>query len=349
MRRPAAVVTAPMAITDVGFTDVPAQLPPLEQQRPSFLVLGAQKAGTTALAIHLNKHPQIYNSIKKVKELHFFDRTLSRSARRGSINVTEGRQQYAEHFRHVDYSQNTNRAFEATPAYLLYTHTTLPRIVHVCPWAKFVAVLRHPVARAYSQYKMIVARKNPSIPANTTFAAWVQEDFAKMQAAGLVEPNGEGSSFVPALKARTNPQEEDAAWDRYVRTISRDHGPVGRGLYALQLRQWFAAFDENEYPRDEKFLILLYEDFLREPNENGMDGLERAVRRTWEFVNVSTTTMEGTQKSQKQRQQQQKKKAVATKKEDMDPVTSSLLESFYRPYNRQLEAMLGQEWRGVWE
>ena len=125
---------------------------------------------------------------------------------------------------------------------------------------------------------------------------------------------------------------------------------MGRGLYALQLRQWFAAFDETEYPRDEKFLILLFEDLLRKPDEEyGMDGMERAVQRTWEFVNVSTTLMKGTRKSQKQRQRQQKKEAVATKKEDMDPVTSSLLESFYRPYNRQLEAMLGEEWRGVWE
>ena len=193
LSRTAAVVdtAAPMATADdVVFTDVPAQLPPLEQQRPSFLILGAQKGGTTALSYQLNKHPHIYNSRKKVKELHFFDRKLSSSAlSRGSINVTKVRRKYAKYFKHVDYSRNTNRTFEATPSYLLYTHTALPRIVHVCPWAKFVAVLRHPVARAYSQYKMIVARKNrSSIPANTTFAAWVQEDFAKMQAAGLVEP-----------------------------------------------------------------------------------------------------------------------------------------------------------------
>ena len=40
-------------------------------QRLSFLVCGAQKSGTTALAAYLRQHPGIY--LPEVKELHFFD------------------------------------------------------------------------------------------------------------------------------------------------------------------------------------------------------------------------------------------------------------------------------------
>ena len=41
------------------------------RNRLSFLVCGAQKSGTTALAAYLRQHPGIY--LPKAKELHFFD------------------------------------------------------------------------------------------------------------------------------------------------------------------------------------------------------------------------------------------------------------------------------------
>ncbi len=47
---------------------------------PNFLIIGAMKAGTTALYLTLQQHPQIYMS--PVKEPHFFSyegRTSSRS------------------------------------------------------------------------------------------------------------------------------------------------------------------------------------------------------------------------------------------------------------------------------
>ena len=40
-------------------------------KRLSFLVCGAQKSGTTALAAYMRKHPGIH--LPKAKELHFFD------------------------------------------------------------------------------------------------------------------------------------------------------------------------------------------------------------------------------------------------------------------------------------
>jgi len=40
--------------------------------RPNFLCIGAQKAGTTLLFDILKQHPDIY--LPEAKELHFFDR-----------------------------------------------------------------------------------------------------------------------------------------------------------------------------------------------------------------------------------------------------------------------------------
>lgn len=39
--------------------------------RPDFLIIGAQKSGTSGLYFTLKKHPQVISSIKK--EIHYFD------------------------------------------------------------------------------------------------------------------------------------------------------------------------------------------------------------------------------------------------------------------------------------
>src|SRR5919197_1788422 len=46
---------------------------------PDFLILGAQKAGTTALYSYLRRHPQITGPV--FKEISFFDRHYARGER----------------------------------------------------------------------------------------------------------------------------------------------------------------------------------------------------------------------------------------------------------------------------
>jgi hypothetical protein len=45
----------------------------MKQTRPTFLGIGAQKAGTTWLYLQLSKHPEIW--LPPIKEIHFFDRS----------------------------------------------------------------------------------------------------------------------------------------------------------------------------------------------------------------------------------------------------------------------------------
>ena len=42
---------------------------------PSLVIVGAQKSGSTALAVHLTRHPSI--AFSRDKELHFFDKNES--------------------------------------------------------------------------------------------------------------------------------------------------------------------------------------------------------------------------------------------------------------------------------
>lgn len=107
---------------------------------PDFLVIGAQKAGTTALYAYLRWHPAVTGP--SWKEVSFFDRHWWRGEPwyRGQFPLRSAGQLVGE----------------ASPSYLF--HPLAPeRARAVVPRARLVAVLRDPVDRAYSQYQHEVA------------------------------------------------------------------------------------------------------------------------------------------------------------------------------------------------
>lgn len=107
---------------------------------PDFLVLGAQKAGTTALYAYLRWHPGITGP--SWKEVSFFDRHWWR-----------GESWYRGHF---PLRSGGRLVGEASPSYLF--HPLAPeRARAVVPDARLLVVLRDPVDRAYSQYQHEVA------------------------------------------------------------------------------------------------------------------------------------------------------------------------------------------------
>lgn len=111
----------------------PAGLGPL----PDFVIVGAARAGSTALHDYLSAHPEVY--LPPRKELHFFDNNFDR-----------GVDWYRHHFREAT---DEVAVGEASPSYM-YRPETLDRLASVLPDARLVAILRHPVDRAYSHYWM---------------------------------------------------------------------------------------------------------------------------------------------------------------------------------------------------
>ena len=109
---------------------------------PSFLIIGAQKAGTSALFKMLAQHPQVI--APNVKEQHFFD-----------IEATyrKGIRHYRQRFPLVPLRGPRPVTFEATPAYL-YVDRCAKRIRTHLPDAPLVVVLRDPVKRAFSAWNM---------------------------------------------------------------------------------------------------------------------------------------------------------------------------------------------------
>ena len=119
---------------------------------PDFLVIGAPKAGTTALHVALAQHPGLYMSA--VKEPKFFLSDGPPPARGGPGDT----QTYREHvWRRADYEALFDPAppgalrGESTPLYLhdLDAHR---RIRDLVPDVKLIAVLRDPVERAHSNW-----------------------------------------------------------------------------------------------------------------------------------------------------------------------------------------------------
>jgi hypothetical protein len=108
---------------------------------PDFLILGAQKAGTTALYAYLRRHPGITGP--SWKEVSFFDRHYAR-----------GEAWYRGNF------PNKLRARglvgEASPSYVF--HPLAPeRVRGLVPEAKLIVLVRNPVDRAFSHYQHEVA------------------------------------------------------------------------------------------------------------------------------------------------------------------------------------------------
>ncbi len=133
---------------------------------PTFLVLGAAKAGTTTLARMLDGHPEI--GMPKVKEAGYFS---------VHADFAAGVERYSEHhFRRV--ADRPARG-DATPSYLCSPEApdrvlaTLPPASH-----RFVVLLRDPVDRAYSHYLHMVRTGVEQ----ADFATAMAEDAARVAA-----------------------------------------------------------------------------------------------------------------------------------------------------------------------
>jgi hypothetical protein len=107
----------------------------MNPQVPDLVVIGAPKAGTTSLARWLSTHPQVRMSA--TKELSFFDEHFERGIHWYSSQLPA--------------SEPGVVVGEATPTYL-GDPLAPARVAMTIPEAKFVAVLREPVSRAWSNY-----------------------------------------------------------------------------------------------------------------------------------------------------------------------------------------------------
>jgi Sulfotransferase domain len=195
---------------------------------PDFLIVGAQKAATTALYAYLRWHPSILGP--SWKEVSFFDRHYARGADwyRGQFpNLLRIRHAARRHLGPV-------LVGEASPSYLF--HPAAPeRVVQVLPNAKLIALLRNPIDRAYSHYQHEFGLGRESL----SFEQALEQEEARL-AGELERMAGDAAYF-------------SRPWWTYTY--------FSRGLYAEQLERWLAWFPQ------EQLLVLRSEELAECPAE----------------------------------------------------------------------------------
>lgn len=181
---------------------VKAHLRPLAGKRrfPDFLIIGAQKAGTTWLHRNLQAHPQLW--MPKEKELHYFDeklgaRTSLRSKLWGQRTMDERwrRQVRRQLGRYSKFSASEVawdlRYFlgpwnddwyaslfaqgrgkfvgETTPDYSVLDRNRIAHVREIMPEARIIFMMRNPMERAWSQSLMDVRGRNLEVVTDEEF------------------------------------------------------------------------------------------------------------------------------------------------------------------------------------
>jgi hypothetical protein len=156
------------------------------------IIIGGQRCGTRSLFQYLNQHPGVETAIRT--EVHYFD-----------VHYHRGPRWYAGHFR----GEPGKVTVEASP-YYIFSPVAAERIRRDLPDAKLIVLLRNPISRAYSHYRM------------------------------MCDKNKETLTFEEALQRE---DERLAASELAYRTFSYRT----RGIYADQLARWFAIFPRRQF------------------------------------------------------------------------------------------------------
>lgn len=193
---------------------------------PGFIIIGAQRCGTTSLYNYLAKHPGVLPALQK--EVHFFD-----------YNFKKGIAWYRSHFQSHLYKYYFRRRLkqdcitgEASPYYIFHPHAS-KRIHETIPKVKLIILLRNPIDRAYSHYHLEIRLGNETL----SFEDAIEKEEDRLH--GEIE------------KIREN--------EHYYSFNHINYSYLTRGIYVDQIRYWMRFFQK------EQILILRSEDFYDNP------------------------------------------------------------------------------------
>lgn len=166
-----------------------------EKWSPDYLLIGAQKAGTTALFDYINQHPKVVN---KSAEVHFFD-----------LNFYKGVEWYKSKF---PARPDESYVIGDKSPYYLFHPSAAERAYSLYPAIKIVMILRNPVSRAYSHYWF---NKNRSLE-RLTFEEALDAEPRRLlgqEEKILSDPNFEGKVYrLRSYKARGRYAEQIENW-----------------------------------------------------------------------------------------------------------------------------------------
>lgn len=234
---------------------------------PDFLIVGAQKAGTSSLYRSLNSLPDVLPARKK--EVRFFDRHWHRGVHWYRWNFPT---------RWTSGSGPSHKiSGDATPEYLIDPRVP-PRAAQVLPDCRVIVLLRQPVDRAFSQYQMNLRAGVES----RSFADAIDGDLAEL--ANEEPPNWsdarrirsyvERSRYAPQLKRWLDVFPRESVYittleamladpSRELREITTFLG-VDIGEHPVRFAETNRASYADLGPAERRRLFALFEDDLDE-------------------------------------------------------------------------------------
>jgi len=274
--------------------------------KPGFLIIGAQKAGTTSLYYYLSEHPNIVPGYEK--EIGFFSPELfenwPENPKHHILCIRKGDDffdprpypkaaaWYHSHFP-LPHELGWQRiTYEATPEYLYYPEVAA-RIHKYSPTIKLIALLRDPVERAFSAWNMYCSFGNGNYRPFT------------------YAPRRETRGFDEAVQAELDIMQSDPA--------VLDPGYIRRGLYFEQLTQYFKIFECDQ-------ILILDSNELRTKASS-------VVEKVFDFLGLPGYRHTGEWPSH----------IVGTYQIQLSGKTLRLLREFYKPHNERLYQLLDHD------
>ncbi|CAM9578686.1 unnamed protein product, partial [Chrysoparadoxa australica] len=298
---------------------VPGQeinLVPPEAVSPAFLIIGAQKCGTTSMYENIMHHPLVLKP--KRRETHFFDWRWQQD-----LHTPEEQKAFYSRF----YESKTLAAYpslitgESSPSYLLHADLVIPRVKAVAPDAKLIVMLRDPAARAYSHYQMTIDSKGTPAQKRTRGQShWVGKSFEEVVDHELEQLCQAG------VHAGMSTEDFTRTCLAGLPMGHGGHSLLVRGMYALQLKPWFAPLALTVLLLLLPTQVVFLEDIAgpAEAVKSTMDGIFRHIG-----VPPSPVASPPPQNTRQY--------------EDMPAHVREKLSQFFEPHNGALEGLLGRE------
>lgn len=193
---------------------------------PDFLLIGAQRGGTTSLYSYLTRHPSVLPSHHK--EIHFFDQDYQKGTNWYRSNFpTIFRKYWVQ--RRLSGPVETG---EASPYYFFHP-LVARRVAQTLKDIKLILLLRNPIDRAYSHYQLSVRLGREQL----SFEEAIEKEPTRLA--------GERDKIVQTSTYRSFNYQ--------------NYSYLTRGRYIRQIQRWLQYFSR------EQMLILKSQDLYTQP------------------------------------------------------------------------------------
>lgn len=319
---------------------------------PHFIIAGAQKGGTTAISKLLSKVPSLLASTEF--EPHFWSYRIHHLQEWSLGQRCHAIARYRKYF-DAEQMVPGRLVYEKTP--VLLAMPKVPKTIHdvLAPHLpKIIVILRDPVDRFYSEYKMeaeVLHRKNKTI---APIATLINHEMLAYHAQGLLTDFPLLSQWSWSSQQQQQQAQEAATMATTTTTtittppasppptqvetfeLRKYKSFLARGFYSKQLQYYLAYF-----PLGTHLHVVHYENF----NSNKTKILNEIL----EFVGAEPFEWHPRHLDKNLGPFRARSDPSVYQPEQLSNETRLYLKALYKPFNDELVSVLGDEWQDTWE